>query len=90
MLFNILHAERCEVLLEEAFRVLKPGGLLAIMHWNYDPTTPRGPSMDIRPQPEQCCDWAEQARFWLLPPGFIDLPPYHYGMVLERPCAENA
>jgi ubiquinone/menaquinone biosynthesis C-methylase UbiE len=90
MLFNILHAERPEVLLEEAFRVLKPGGLLAIIHWNYDPSTPRGPSMDIRPRPDQCRDWAERAGFWLLSAGFIDLPPYHYGMVLERPCADNA
>jgi SAM-dependent methyltransferase len=89
MLFNILHAERPKVLLDEAFRVLKLGGLLAIIHWNYDPSTPRGPSMDIRPQPEHCRDWAEQSGFRLLPPGFIDLPPYHYGMVLERPSAET-
>ena len=34
MLFNILHAERPEVLLDEAFRLLKPGGQLAIIHWN--------------------------------------------------------
>ena len=85
MLFNILHAECPEVLLGEALRVLRPGGLLAITHWNHDPTTPRGPSMEIRPHPEQCREWAELAGFSLLAPGIIDLPPYHYGMRLERP-----
>jgi predicted methyltransferase len=85
MLFNILHADRPEMLLEEASRVLKPGGLLAIIHWNYDPTTPRGPSMEIRPRPEQCRDWALKEGFRLLAPGIVSLPPYHYGMTLERP-----
>ena len=85
MLFNILHAERPEILLDEAFRVLKPGGLLGIINWNYDPSTPRGPSMDIRPRPEQCRLWAEEARFEVLSPAIIDLPPYHYGFVFKRP-----
>jgi SAM-dependent methyltransferase len=84
MLFNILHAEQPERLLRESHRVLAPGGLLGIMHWNYDPATPRGPSMEIRPRPEQCCDWAVQVGFRLLQPGIIDLRPYHYGMALER------
>jgi SAM-dependent methyltransferase len=85
MLFNLLHAEHPERLLREAHRVLIPGGLLGIMHWNFDPATPRGPSMEIRPRPEQCLDWAIEEGFQLLPPGVIDLPPYHYGMVLARP-----
>ncbi len=85
MLFNILHAECPDVLLAEAFRILSQGGLLGIIHWNYDPTTPRGPSMDIRPHPEQCRDWAVEEGFRLLAPGVIAIPPYHYGMVLERP-----
>jgi SAM-dependent methyltransferase len=84
MLFNILHAECPEGLLREAFRVLKPSGLLAIMHWKYDPTTPRGPSMDIRPRPEQCRVWAIADGFRPLDPGIIEIPPYHYGMVFER------
>jgi SAM-dependent methyltransferase len=84
MLFNILHAEEPERLLREAHRVLVASGHLGIMHWNYDPATPRGPSMDIRPRPEQCRDWAVQEGFILLPPGIVDLPPYHYGMVLRR------
>ena len=84
MLFNILHAELPERLLNEAYRVLAPRGLLGITHWNYDPATPCGPSMEIRPRPEQCRDWAVEAGFQLVPPGIIALPPYHYGMVLER------
>ena len=87
MLFNILHAEQPLVLLAEAWRVLAPGGLLGIMHWNYDGATPRGPSMDIRPRPEQCRDWAIAAGFELLPPGIVALPPYHYGLVLQKPTA---
>ncbi len=87
MLFNILHAECPDALLWEAYRVLPPGGKLGIIHWNCDPATPRGPAMAIRPRPEQCREWAESIGFSLMVPGIIDLPPYHYGLVLERPGA---
>lgn len=85
MLFNILHAERPEVLLNEAFRILAPGGTMGVIHWRYDASTPRGPSMDIRPRSEQCRDGAIRAGFRLLSPGIIDLPPYHYGIAFRRP-----
>jgi SAM-dependent methyltransferase len=85
MVFNILHAERPATLLREAGRVLKPSGLVGIMHWNHDPSTPRGPSMAIRPKPENCAESAVAAG--LVPAsGLIDLPPYHYGFVFERPA----
>jgi hypothetical protein len=42
--------------------------------------------MEIRPKPEDCRSWAEQVGFELLPPGLIDLPPYHYGFVFRRPA----
>jgi ubiquinone/menaquinone biosynthesis C-methylase UbiE len=83
MLFNILHAEAPDILLAEAFRILRGGGKLGIMHWNYDPTTPRGPSMDIRPKPQQCVEWAANAGFVILQPS-IDLPPYHYGIIAKK------
>ncbi len=84
MLFNILHAEEPLTLLREAWRVLRVGGRLGIMHWRYDPTTPRGPSMAIRPRPEQCRSWAQQVNFRQDGPELIDLPPFHYGLVFRK------
>ena len=84
MLFNILHAEERMVLLREAKRVLRPNGKLAIIHWSFDASTPRGPSMSIRPKPRQCLAWAEVVGFVAISSADIYLPPYHYGLVLER------
>ncbi len=82
MLFNILHLENPERLLSEAKKILKRGGLLGIIHWNYDPKTPRGPSMDIRPRPDQCISWAHDLKF--IEPKQFDLKPYHYGIVMKK------
>lgn len=85
MLFNILHHESPMDLFREAKRMLRPGGLVGCIHWNYDPTTPRGPSMNIRPKPEQIHDWLRGAGFGVKE-GPIDLPPFHFGWIgtLER------
>jgi len=82
MLFNILHLENPKALIGEARRVLGKGGRLGIIHWNYDPSTPRGPSMEIRPKPEDCMKWAETTGFHS--PQRYDLKPYHYGIVLIK------
>lgn len=82
MLFNILHLENPIILLVEADRILKKGGRLGIIHWNYDPSTPRGPSMKIRPKLEDCIKWAKEAGF--IDPAQYDLKPYHYGIVLKK------
>lgn len=81
MLFNILHIEEPVALLREARRVLKPGGKVGVIHWNYDASTPRGPSMDIRPQPEQVRGWLKEAGFQDIRFDPLDCCPYHYGFV---------
>lgn len=85
MLFNILHVEGPVALLQEVYRTLCPGGKAGIMHWNYDPATPRGPSLAIRPTPGQCQTWAEQAGLSLVRHEPLDCCPYHYGLIVERP-----
>ena len=84
LLFNILHGEEPVRVLAEAARAVRPGGWVLVIHWRFDPTTPRGPALDIRPRPEQILDWAKQAGL-LEPAGpVLDLPPWHYGLRLRR------
>lgn len=89
LLFNILHGEEPVRLLTEAARAVRPGGWVLVIHWRYDPATPRGPALSIRPRPEQILAWAVQTG-WLEPAGpVLDLPPWHYGLRLRRrafPC----
>jgi SAM-dependent methyltransferase len=84
LLFNILHMEDPIALFQESHRILQKGGTVSIIHWRHDIDTPRGPPLDIRPKPDQCRVWAEQAglRF----EGMRDLPksPWHWGLLLER------
>ncbi len=84
LLFNILHGEEPERLLAHAARVVHPGGRVLVIHWRYDPATPRGPSLDIRPRPEQISDWAASTKMLQFVDPVLDLPPWHYGLRFLR------
>jgi len=84
LLFNILHGEEPVRLLGEAARVVRPGGFVYAIHWRYDPTTPRGPTMEIRPRPGQLATWAEETGVLQRLGEAIDLPPWHYGWRFTR------
>ena len=83
MLFNILHNESPLIFFNEAYRILKPGGLIGIIHWRSDIETPRGPDLSIRPKPEQILKWADEKKFSVNKKPFV-IKPYHYGLVLSK------
>lgn len=85
MIFNLLHLEQPVALLQEAHRVLQAGGELSVMHWRSDIPTPRGPSLSIRPTPEQCRAWMTEAGFHSIEA--VDLQascPFHFGLLAKR------
>jgi SAM-dependent methyltransferase len=72
--------------------VLKPAGRLAIINWHHRPreeTTvlgqPRGPQTDLRMAPVDLTAVVEPVG--LNPVGVIELPPYHYGAIFQKPAA---
>lgn len=85
MIYNLLHLEAPVELLIEAHRVLRTGGTLSVMHWRSDIPTPRGPSLDIRPRPEQCEKWLLEAGFSSITRVTLEPScPYHYGLAATR------
>lgn len=85
MIYNLLHIEQPVALLQEAHRVLASGGKVSVIHWRSDIPTPRGPSLTIRPTPEQCKAWLGEAGFHTIQDvGIDDCCPYHFGIVAQR------
>lgn len=77
-------------LAREVFNALKPGGQFAIVNWHFRPkedTTvlgePRGPKTAMRMTPEAVMDEVLPVGFRLH--GVVELPPYHYGIVFDKP-----
>lgn len=70
--------------------VLKPGGGFAVINWRRRPreeTTvlgqPRGPKTEMRMEPAEVVAAVQPAGLKLV--GVIELPPYHYAAIFERP-----
>ena len=91
-LANAFHGVPDRLRLARAGRdVLKPSGRFAIVNWHPRPreeTTvlgePRGPRTELRMSPVQTTAAVEPAGLKLL--RVVELPPYHYGAVFERPA----
>jgi SAM-dependent methyltransferase len=84
LLFNILHCEEPVAVLKAAHDVLRPGGLVSVVHWRTDIETPRGPSATIRPVPEQILAWAAAAEGLTASEPPFTLRPWHYGVSLRK------
>jgi protein-L-isoaspartate O-methyltransferase len=90
-LANAFHGVPDRPRLARAVReALKSGGRFAIVNWHQRPreeTTvlgePRGPRTELRLSPEQTIEAVEAGG--LKRAERIEIPPYHYGMVFERP-----
>ena len=83
LLFNLLHFDGRRILLEEASRILKPNGISAIIHWRKDIETPRGPSIESRPDQEMILDSIKGLDLRFDGNSKI-LEPYHWGMQLIK------
>ena len=85
MIFNLLHLEQPVALLREAYRTLQDGGALSVIHWRSDIPTPRGPSLAIRPTPEQCRTWMAEAGFCAIESvNLQSCCPFHFGLLARR------
>jgi ubiquinone/menaquinone biosynthesis C-methylase UbiE len=83
LLFNILHFAERGIMLEEAFRILKPSGIIAIIHWRKDIATPRGPALHLRPDRQTTLDSITGLDLSIIGNDRI-LEPYHWGIQLIK------
>ena len=83
LLFNILHFDESRILLEEASRLLKPNGVVAIVHWRKDIETPRGPRIHLRPDQHTILDSVKGLDLYFNGNSTI-LEPYHWGIQLIK------
>jgi ubiquinone/menaquinone biosynthesis C-methylase UbiE len=89
LLFNILHFKERRVLLQEASRILRSGGIAAIIHWRKDISTPRGPVAELRPDMAEIINASEGLELKFQGNSKL-LEPYHWGIQLVKgPKYEN-
>jgi ubiquinone/menaquinone biosynthesis C-methylase UbiE len=70
--------------------ILKPGGRFAVVNWHRRPREetivlgqPRGPKTEMRMKPSDVGKEVGPAHLKLV--SVIELPPYHYGAIFEKP-----
>lgn len=70
--------------------ILKPQGRFGIVNWHRRPREetvvldqPRGPRTEMRMEPDEVAATVEPAGLRLAQ--FVELPPYHYGVIFEKP-----
>jgi len=88
---NAFHGVPDRLRLARAVReALKTGGRFAIVNWHRlprDTTTvlgePRGPKTELRMSPEQTIEAVQAGGLNFA--RLVEVPPYHYGAVFERP-----
>ena len=82
--------EKVPFVLDEIYRVLKPGGRFGVVNWHPRPreeTTilgePRGPQTELRLSPTTTIAGVEASGLKLA--RLIEIPPYHYGAIFAQP-----
>jgi SAM-dependent methyltransferase len=83
LMFNILHFAERRLLLEEAARILADSGVVAIIHWRKDIVTPRGPTVNLRPDRAAILDSATGLELSDTGESRV-LEPYHWGVKLRK------
>jgi len=83
LFFNILHFDERRIMLEEASRILKESGKVAIIHWRKDIETPRGPMVQSRPDEETILNSIKGLNLIFQGNSKI-LEPYHWGIQLVK------
>lgn len=70
--------------------ILKPGGRFAVINWHRRPREqtkvigqPRGPNTEMRMEPAEVAAAVEPAGLKLV--ATVELPPYHYGAIFQKP-----
>ena len=91
LMANAFHGVPDQPRLADAIaKALKPAGRLAVVNWHQrrrEETTilgePRGPKSELRMSPGQTIASIEAGG--LIFAGLVELPPYHYAVIMERP-----
>jgi ubiquinone/menaquinone biosynthesis C-methylase UbiE len=91
LMANAFHGVPDQPRLADAIgKALKPAGRLAVVNWHQrrrEETTilgePRGPKSELRMSPEQTIASIEAGG--LIFAGLVELPPFHYAVIMEHP-----